>query len=88
MTRRMTTRMTARAARVVHSSRIRVTLISTAIPNVTRYYDTGAALREDVVNGRMWLGIHFRHADEVGRYMGEKVAGWALGHYFQPVEDD
>jgi hypothetical protein len=79
---------TVSLGRVVHSSRIRATLISTAVPNVTRYYDTGAALREDVVNGRMWLGIHFRHADEVGRDMGEKVAGWALDHYFQPVEDD
>jgi hypothetical protein len=54
----------------------------------TRYYDSAATLRADVVNGRMWLGVHFRTADELGSRMGEQVAGWALDHYFRPVEGD
>jgi hypothetical protein len=77
--------LTVALARAVHSHRLRVTLVSTAVPG-TRYYDSGAALRTDVVNGRMWLGIHFRTADEVGGRMGQQVAGWALDHYFRPVE--
>jgi hypothetical protein len=79
--------LTVALARTVHSHRLRATLISTAVPG-TRNYDSGAALRTDVVNGRMWLGIHFRTADEVGSRMGQQVAGWALDHYFRPVEDD
>jgi hypothetical protein len=72
----------------LRTSRLNVTLPSTAVPGVFRHYDYGAALREDVVNGRMWLGIHFRTADELGRRMGERVARWALAHYFKPVDDD
>jgi hypothetical protein len=73
---------------VLRTSRLNVTLPSTAVPGVFRHYDSGAALREDVVNGRMWLGVHFRTADELGRRMGERVARWALAHYFKPVDDD
>jgi hypothetical protein len=36
----------------------------------------------------MWLGIHFRTADERGSRMGQKIAEWALDHYFKPAEDD
>jgi len=44
-------------------------------------------LRSDVVNGRMWLGVHFRAADEAGSRMGQRVADWVLARYFKPVED-
>jgi hypothetical protein len=40
------------------------------------------------VNGRMWFGVHFRTADELGSRMGRQVARWALDHYFRPVEND
>jgi hypothetical protein len=74
--------------RVVHTDRLRLTLMSTAVPGATRFYETGAALRRDVVNGRMWLGVHFRAADEVGRDLGERLAAWTLNHHFQPVGHD
>ena len=76
---------TVALSRAVNSGRIRATLPSTAVPGATRYYETGAALRTDVVNGRMWLGIHFRTADELGRDMGRSVADWSMDHYFEPV---
>jgi hypothetical protein len=43
-------------------------------------------LRQDVVNARMWLGIHFRFGDIASRDMGVRLADWTLDHYFQPVE--
>jgi hypothetical protein len=64
---------------------LQLTLISTAVPGVQRHYDSGSALRQDVVNARVWLGIHFRTADTVAREMGRRLAAWALDHYFQPV---
>jgi hypothetical protein len=72
----------------LHTSNLNVTLISTAVPGVVRNYDSAAALQADVVNGRMWLGVHFRTADEVGSQMGQRIAEWALGRYFKPVDDD
>jgi hypothetical protein len=71
-------------ADVFQTRHLDLTLTSTAVPDV-RHYDSGAALRQDVVNARVWLGIHFRTADTVARDLGIRLADWALGHYFQPV---
>jgi hypothetical protein len=71
---------------VFHTRRLQLTVISTAVPDV-RHYDTGEALRQDVVDGRMLLGIHFRFADAAARDMGVRLADWALDHYFQPVHE-
>ena len=53
-------------------------------PPVTRYYGTAAHIQQDVIDARVWSGIHFRMADEVGVAMGAQVASWALGHHFAP----
>jgi hypothetical protein len=71
--------------RLFHTGQLQLTLISTAVPGVQRHYDTGAALRQDVVNGRMWLGVHFRFADTAARNMGLGLTSWTLDHYFQPI---
>jgi hypothetical protein len=42
--------------RVFHTHRLQLTLISTAVPDLQRQYETDAALRQDVVDARMWLG--------------------------------
>jgi hypothetical protein len=71
--------------KVFHTRQLQLTVISTAVPNVERHYDTGAALRQDIVDGRMLLGVHFRFADTAARNMGIRLADWALAHYFQPL---
>lgn len=71
-----------------HTDHLNLTLISTAVPNITRHYDTGRALRADVVNARVWLGIHFRFADIASRNLGLKLSDWTLDHYFQRVDRD
>ena len=62
-----------------------LTLMSTAVAGATRHYATGQGMRDDVINARIWLGIHFRTADVRGVRMGQQVADWALARYFQPV---
>jgi hypothetical protein len=68
-----------------HTQHLDLTLISTAVPNVTRHYDSGTAERADVLNARIWLGIHFRFADVASRNLGLRLADWTLDHYFQPA---
>jgi hypothetical protein len=68
-----------------HTRHPRMTLISTAVPGVERFYDSGRVLRRDVVNARMWNGFHFRFANTAARDMGRRLARWTLDHYFQPV---
>jgi hypothetical protein len=66
---------------------LKLTLISTAVPGAVRNYDSGKTVRNDVVDARVWLGIHFRFADTGGVDMGQHVADWALDHYFGPRKD-
>jgi hypothetical protein len=39
------------------------------------------------MNARIYEGIHFRTADELGRMQGEHVADWAFKHFLQPRHD-
>jgi hypothetical protein len=66
---------------------LQMTLISTAVPGAQRFYDSGSALRQDVVNARIWLGFHFRTADTASRKIGRQVAAWTIDNYFQPVSE-
>jgi hypothetical protein len=66
---------------------LRLTLISTAVPGVQRHYDSGRAERRDVVDARVWLGIHFRFANTAARDMGRRLTDWTLDHYFQPLHE-
>ena len=69
----------------LHTDKLQLTFTSTAVPNVTRFYDSEKAACQEVVDARVWLGIHFRTADVRGARMGQQVADWALDHYFRPA---
>ena len=71
--------------KLFETRRLRLTLISTAVPGVQRFYDSGRALRRDVINARMWNGFHFRFANTAARDMGRRVTAWTLDHYFEPI---
>jgi hypothetical protein len=74
-------------ANLFHTRHLQLTLISTAVGGV-RHYDSGRALRQDVVDARVWLGIHFRFGDTAARDMGVQLADWTLDHYFQPLHEE
>lgn len=70
-----------------HTRKLNLNVISTAVPHVTRHYETGSALRADVVDARVWLGYHFRFADLASRNLALKLSTWSIDHYFQPTGD-
>jgi hypothetical protein len=78
----LTGAFTRALADALDTSHLELTLISTAVPGAVRHYDSGSSLRNDLVDARVWLGIHFRFADTGGVDMGQRVADWALDHYF------
>jgi hypothetical protein len=41
---------------------------------------------DDVVNARIWEGIHFRFADEEARKQGRQVAQWVHGKILKPID--
>jgi hypothetical protein len=46
----------------------------------THYYDDWGSLTREVVNARVWEGIHFRFSDEAGAEVGLKVARYDVAH--------
>jgi hypothetical protein len=46
----------------------------------TRAYGRFSDMATDMVNVRIYHGIHFRSADEAAREQGTKVADWVFGH--------
>jgi hypothetical protein len=60
-------------------------LIVTSPVGTTRHYTDPVAMRTDVINARVWNGIHFRSADVAGAAIGVEVANWAVDHNFAPA---
>ncbi|MEU9576552.1 vanadium-dependent haloperoxidase [Streptomyces chilikensis] len=52
----------------------------------TRHYEHAADYDRDVIDARVFAGIHTRTADTVGNRVGHRIADWALTRYFVPVE--
>jgi hypothetical protein len=51
----------------------------------TRSFDRLSEALKEVIDARVWGGIHFRTADVQGAMLGKKVARRLARHYFQPV---
>jgi hypothetical protein len=52
----------------------------------TRSFDRFSDANKEVIDARVWAGIHFRTADTQGAVLGNKVAHYLEKHYFQPVQ--
>ena len=50
---------------------------------LTRSFARFSRAIDEVVDARVWSGIHFRHADEVGAKIGKQVAQWREHNYFR-----
>jgi hypothetical protein len=55
-----------------------IPLTSPDAPSVTRTYTEWKTISEDVINARVWEGVHFRTSDITGVQQGLKVARWEL----------
>jgi len=52
----------------------------------TRSFDRLSQALKEIIDARVWAGIHFRTADVQGAVLGMKVAHWEKLHYFQPLD--
>jgi hypothetical protein len=51
----------------------------------TRTFGTFSQALDEIVEARIWAGLHFRTADVQGRDLGINVANFMAENYFQPV---
>lgn len=62
-----------------------VTSLSPLAVKKTRAYQRFSDAARDVVDARIYLGIHFRFADTAARTQGEQVADWVVDHFLLPI---
>jgi PAP2 superfamily len=55
------------------------------VPIAPRQFDRFSDALKEIIDARVWGGIHFRTADVQGAVIGKKVAHWLRKHYFQPL---
>jgi hypothetical protein len=60
--------------------------VTSTSQNQTKTYDRFSDMAADVVNVRIYHGVHFRSADEVARRQGIRTADWAFSHILRPID--
>jgi hypothetical protein len=51
----------------------------------TRHFDTFSQPLAELIEARIWAGLHFRRGDAQGQLLGVRVANYMAANYFQPV---
>ena len=59
--------------------------VSSSLSGTTREFSRFSLAIKEIVDARVWAGIHFRTADTQGHVIGRKVAHWLDRHYFASV---
>ena len=72
---------------VLGTDQIDFTLTSSATKDTlpTQHFATTKEYIDEVLNARIWGGLHFRGSDNAGVDVGNQVADWTLARNFQPV---
>lgn len=66
------------------TNRIDLELTST-VTTTTRHYVRVTDLVREIIDARVWGGVHYRTSAVAGTVLGRKVAHWTLARYFQPA---
>jgi hypothetical protein len=59
--------------------------VFSTLANRTMTYERFSDAAADVVEVRIYQGIHFRTADRVARRQGQHAADWAFSHFLRPL---
>jgi hypothetical protein len=62
-----------------------VTLTSSTAPGVTRTFTRLSDYVTEVINARIYDGVHYRASGEVGAAMGRKIGEYTVQNYFRPL---
>jgi hypothetical protein len=65
------------------TDRVAFDIVSSRFPTQPRHFERFSQALEEVIDARVWSGIHFRTADTQGAVLGRKVAQWERKHFFQ-----
>jgi len=54
--------------------------------NAVRHFDMPSDLRHEIVDARLWAGLHYHFSGIAGVVLGRNVAHFDLKHAFQPID--
>jgi hypothetical protein len=63
----------------------RFNLTSTAAPGVTRSFERLSDYVAEVINGRVYEGVHYRTSGEVGAALGRRIAEEVVRTQLRPL---
>jgi hypothetical protein len=52
-----------------------------------RTFETFSVPMAELIEARIWAGLHYRSSDVQGQVLGGNVARYGMANYFQPVRD-
>jgi hypothetical protein len=70
-----------------HTDKVEVSISSTTAGLTVnpRTYQRLTDIEKELVEVRIWQGVHFRTAEEVGRVQGRRIAHWTYHKYLRPL---
>jgi hypothetical protein len=71
-------------AEFLGTQRIDVDIPSAVAGVPAHHFSTANDLKQEIIDARVWGGIHYRGSNETGANVGRKVAHWTLKQYFLP----
>jgi hypothetical protein len=57
--------------------------LDSAVTGTTDVFGETSDLRAEIINARVYGGMHYRNSVEVGATLGEQVADWVAANYFR-----
>jgi hypothetical protein len=54
--------------------------------DAVRHFDRANDLRHEIIDARLWAGLHYHFSGVAGVILGRKIAGFDLKHAFRPVD--
>ena len=67
------------------TDKVTINLVSGRYPGEVRTFTRLSTVMDEVIDARVWGGIHFRSSDVAGTEIGKEVGRWTDLHYFRPV---
>jgi hypothetical protein len=63
-----------------------MTTTNALAPQKTRTFNRFSQAEQEVIDARVYVGIHYRHSDVVAGAQGRRVANWIFRHFLRPVD--
>jgi len=64
-----------------------MTTTNALAPQKTRTFSSFSQAEQEVIDARVYVGIHYRNSDTTAAVQGRRVANWVFSHYMRPVEE-